>query len=226
MIPRRSPLDPRRWLALVVLMAASAVPAGAQTSSTTLGIGFGPVTAYPDEFEGGGCDGSYAGINIGARRSLSDLVALEGSVTWTGSLATSCALALDALSLPAPVDGATYRRTSLSSKIPGETFWATRIGTVLTPWVAGPVTPLVRVSGGRLWSKELWTWSFGAGLRYGLGSHALVFEVEQWHLGYDVTQETWIYRETAPDELQSSEVLQRRPRPWFIRLGWELTLGR
>jgi hypothetical protein len=88
------------------------------------------------------------------------------------------------------------------------------------------VSPLVRVTGGRLWTKDLWTWTVGAGLRYGLGRQAVVLDVELWNLAYDVTRETWIYRETDDDELQSSEVVRLRPRPWFIRLGWELAVGR
>lgn len=208
------------------MAAVAAHPLSAQASGTTFGIGFGPFKAYPDEFEGGGCEGSYVGFNLGARRPLSSVVAIEGSVAWTGSLATSCVLANDALSRPAPMDGDTYRRTSLAPEIPGETFWATRLGAVVSPWTVGPVTPLLRVTGGRLWSKKLWTWTAGAGLRYGFGRQAVVLDVERWSLAYDVTREMWIYRESAADELQSSEVVERRPRPWFIRLGWELTVGK
>jgi hypothetical protein len=213
-------------IALLVLATVAAPSLSAQPSGTTVGIGVGPITAYPDEFESGGCEGRYVGFNVGAGRSWSNLVAIEGSLTWTGSFASSCTEANDALSLPAPMDGATYRRTSVGPRIPGETFWAGRIGAVLTPWTAGPVSPLVRVTGGRLWTKDLWTWTVGAGLRYGLGRQAVVLDVELWNLAYDVTRETWIYRETDDDELQSSEVVRLRPRPWFIRLGWELAVGR
>lgn len=214
-----------RSLALLILATVAAVPLSAQASGTTFGIGFGPIKAYPDEFEGGGCEGSYVGFNLGARQPLSPRLAVEGSVAWTGSTATSCALANDALSRPAPNDGDTYRRTSLAPEIPGETFWATRLGAVVSPWAGGPVTPLFRVTGGRLWSKKLWTWTAGAGLRYSFGRQAVVLDVERWNLAYDVTEETWIYRESATDELESREVVERRPRPWFIRLGWELTVG-
>lgn len=213
-------------VAVLVWAASNGTSLSAQShrAGTTIGIGFGPFAAYPEEFEGGGCDGRYAGFDIAARRALSDVVAVEGSVTWTGSLATSCALAIDALSRPAPLDGETYRRTSLAPEIPGETFWATRFGAALTPWSIQPVTPFVRVTGGRLWSKELWTWTLGAGLRYGFGRQALVLDIERWNLAYDITREVWVYRANADDELESREVVRRRPGPWFVRLGWELGL--
>ena len=226
MTPQRPHLVVGKTFLALALAAAAALPLSAQAPGTTFGIGVGPIRAYPDDFVGGGCDGSYVGINVGVRRSLSSVVAFEGSVAWTGSLATSCALASDALSLPAPVDGASYTRTSLPSRIRGETFWATRVGAVVAPWSTGPLTPLVRVTGGRLWSKELWTWTVGAGLRYGFGRQAVVVDLERWNLAYDVTRETWIYRTDTADEFQSREMVQRRPRPWFVRLGWELTVGK
>lgn len=214
---------------LAVLMCAVwiAGPLSAQSAppGTTIGIGFGPIAAYPEEFEGGGCDGRYVGANIAARRAVSDLVALEGSIAWTGSVATSCALAVEALSRPAPLDGETYRRTSLAPELRGETFWATRFGAVVTPWSAEPITPFLRATGGRLWSKELWTWTIGGGLRYGFGRQALLLDVERWSLAYDVVQEDWIYRVNTTDDLVGREVVRRRPAPWFIRLGWELGLG-
>lgn len=225
MTPRRRPLAIARTLATIAAMGLLAGPLWAQASGTTVGIGLGPMAAYPDEFEGGGCDGRFIGANVGVRRGLSARVAVEGSVAWTGSVATACYSTGDALSLPAPADGTSYRRTSLAPEIRGETFWATRLGAVVTPWSAEPITPHFRVTGGRLWSKDLWTWTVGAGLRYPLGRQALVLDVELWNLAYDVTREVWIYRESAADELVSSEVDSRRPRPWFFRLGWELTLG-
>ena len=212
-------------LAVLLWVACVGQPLSAQSprSATTIGIGFGPIAAYPDEFEAGGCEGRFVGFNFAARRTLSDLVALEGSVAWTGSVATACAS--DALLRPAPLDGETYRRTSLAPEIPGETFWATRFGAVFTPWSLEPITPFVRATGGRLWSKKLSTWTLGAGLRSGFGRHALVLDVERWHLAYDVVREVWIYRANALDELESRDVVRRRPGPWFIRLGWELGLG-
>ena len=201
----------------------AALPVFAQ-DGTTIGLAFGPITSYPDDFTGGGCDARNVGFNLGARRAVTSSIALEGSVAWTGSVSTSCAA--DALSRPAPLDGETYPVTILPEAIPGETFWATRVGAVVTPWHSGRITPLLRLSGGRLWSKELWTWTWGAGVRYAFGRQGIVVDVERWNLGYDVVEERWVRREAALDQLQSRETIQRRPRPWFIRIGWEIAVGR
>ena len=208
--------------ALAITAAASSAPLVAQ-QGTTLGIGFGPIASYPAEFGGSGCEAHYVGANVAVRRALSARVAAEASVAWTGSVSTSCLA--DALSRPAPQDGETYRYASIPDAINGETFWATRIGAVVTPWEPRTVTPLLRVTGGRLWSKELWTWTFGGGARFALGRHGIVLDVERWHLGYEVTEESWTFRENGPDELQLRETVDRRPRPWFVRVGWDITVG-
>ena len=224
MVSHRPRLSPIPIAILITVAAVFAVgPVGAQ-DGTTIGIGFGPIASYPEEFSGGGCDASNVGFNLGARRGMTSSVALEASIAWTGSVSTSCAA--DALSRPAPLDGETYRRTTLPDPISGETFWATRVGAVVTPWQLGGVTPLVRLSAGRLWSKELWTWTWGAGVRYAFGRQGIVVEFDRWNLGYDAVAETWVYREAAFDELQLRETVERRPRPWFVRVGWELTVGR
>lgn len=223
--PRPSLLSVPMLLTLTAALATmlAATPAGAQ-EGTTIGLGFGPITSYPEDFAGGGCDSRNVGFNLGARRAVASSVALEASVAWTGSVSTSCAA--DALSLPAPLDGETYHVTILPEAIPGETFWATRVGTVVTPWQFGQVTPLLRLSAGRLWSKELWTWTWGAGVRYAFGRQGIVVDFERWNLGYDVVEESWVHREAALDQLQTRETVQRRPRPWFVRVGWELSVGR
>jgi len=214
-------------LPIVILLmltgVLTAAPLRAQ-DGTTIGLGFGPITSYPDDFTGGGCDARPVGFNLGARHAVAPSVALEAGVTWTGSMSTSCVA--DALTRPAPLDGETYRRTIIPEAISGETFWATRLGAVVTPWHSEQVTPLLRLSAGRLWSKELWTWSWGAGVRYAFGRQGIVVEVERWNLGYDVVDERWVYREAALDEFQGRETLERHPRPWFFRVGWEFSIGR
>lgn len=189
----------------------------------TVGLGFGPIAAYPDDFVGTGCDGRSVGANVGARRTVSPSVALEMNVTWTGTATTSCSA--DALSRPAPEDGTEYRHAILPDAIRGETFWATRAGAVVTPWEVGGITTLFRVTAGRLWSKGLWTWTAGAGVRYSFGRQGVVLDIERWHLGYDVIEETWTFRQNATDDLLGREMIERRPRPWFVRLGWEWTVG-
>ncbi len=208
----------------VVLVALIGLGPPVAAQSTIGSVRFGVFGDYPDDFEGGGCDGSYVGMELGLARSIAPSISLEGSVTWTGSAATSCALANDALSLPAPMDGATYTRTILDESIAGETFLATRVGALIAPF-SGALAPRLRVGVGRLWSKQLWTWMGGAGVRYGWTRHGVTLDLERWHLGYDVTQEGWIYREGGPDELQSRESIERRPRPWFLRVGWDFAIG-
>lgn len=213
-------------LGITLLLAFSTWLAGAPLSAqdgTTFGFGFGPITSYPEDFTGGGCDAKTVGANVSARRAVASSVALEASIAWTGSASTSCLA--DALSRPAPPDGTIYHVATVPDAIAGETFWATRVGAVLTPWEVGQVTPLLRLSGGRLWSKELWTWTWGGGVRYAFGRQGIVVEFERWNLGYEVIDETWVFREGALNELQSRETVERRPRPWFVRLGWELSVG-
>jgi hypothetical protein len=179
---------------------------------------------YPADFQGGGCSGDYVGMELGLARSVARSVSLEGGVTWSGSAATSCATANDALSLPVPLDGSPYTRTVFDESIAGETFFATRVGVLLTP-LEGDIAPRFRLGAGRLWSKGLWAWMGGAGLRYGGNRHGITLDLERWNLGYDVTREVWIYREGGMDTLQSSESIERRPRPWFLRLGWDFAIG-
>lgn len=190
---------------------------------TAISLGLGPIASYPEDFRGTGCEGGSVGANVGLLHDLSRHVALDVNVTWTGSTATSCSA--DALSRPAPEDGTLYQYSPLPDVIRGETFWATRAGAVFTPVQLGPTTTLIRLSAGRLWSKRLWTWTLGAGVRHSFGRPGVVVEVERWHFGYDVVQETWTFRQDAPDELQSRQIIERRPRPWFIRLGLEWTVG-
>lgn len=211
---------------VLVLALSLALPGGVVQAQerTSIALGFGPITSYPEDFTGGGCEGRYIGANLGVARTVSAHVALEASVAWTGSTAVSCTL--DALSRPAPEDGTEYRHAILPDAIPGETFWATRVGTVVTPGDVGPITPLLRLTAGRLWSKEMWTWTWGGGVRYGLGRHAILVDVERWHLGYDVLEETWVFRAQSSDQLQARETVERTPRPWFVRIGWEWSVGR
>lgn len=204
---------------VVMLLPGSTLRAQARN---TIGFGFGPVASYPSDFGGSGCDATYVAANVGIGHAISRTVAIEGNVAWTGSMSTSCYA--DALSRPAPEDGDLYHRTETPDAIPGETFWATGLGAVVTPWEFGNVVPLVRVSGGRLWSKGLWTWTWGGGVRYAFGRQRITLSADRWHLGYEISDETWVYREGGPDELRARETLERTPRPWFLRVGWEVAV--
>lgn len=200
-------------------------PGLAAQGGTSFSFGFGVFADYPSDFQGTGCSGRHGGFTARLGREVSRVATVDADVTWTGSVfATSCVA--DALSRPAPPDGTAYTHTELGPTIRGETFFASRLGVTVAPWPDHSVSPSVRVGGGRLWDKELWAWTYGAGARVGRGRHGLLLEAERWSFGYDVRVERWVYRATGPDDLQDVTIQTRRPGPWLLRASWVWRVGR
>lgn len=211
---------------LVVVAALLACTGLAAQSMPNERIGFGIAVGmfanYPQDFDSGACESKTAGVRATVMRWLTSAVALEGTATLTGSSGSIGGIACtDALAAP-PTPDVPYERVVVDERIRGQTFFATNVAAAVDPLPDRHASPRLRVGAGRLWDKGLWTWTHGVGVRWRLGSHTIVADVERWNLGYDVRAETRVRRVDDSEELLASAVRRRQPRPIFLRIGWEM----
>ena len=209
-----------RSLAVAVLLAGTSLPLSAQSTPgrLDLGLSVGVFDDYPRHFVEP-CEATWTGVSGTATRWLTRAVGLEGSATLTGNAGgMGCA---DALFAP-PTPDVPYDQTVVDERIRGQSFFATSVGVVADALPASGVSPRFRLVGGRLWDKGMWTWSYGAGLRFRMGDSALVAGIEQWRMGYDVTVETRVVRTDQTVDLLASTTERESPNPIFLRFGWEL----
>jgi hypothetical protein len=200
--------------AAVAMVAAEVSVASVAAQETAGGIDLSASAGLFADYPGG--------LVTGAARDDTRGLALEASLVASFGIGeVSCAYP----GAPAPPDGGLYNRATLDDQVAGQSFVATTLAAVLEPLPHSMVGPRLRLGGGRLWDKRLWTWLYGAGLRFNFGRNAITADIERWHLGYDLSLELWIYRADGPDELQRVEVLPRRSKPYLLRLGWTRTIG-
>jgi len=214
----------KRSAALVGAIGLPGILAGQESNAARydVGVGLGVFADYPSAFAAGSCRPiNPGGLTAFLRRSAGAFVSVEGMATVTGAAGAACADAL----IAAPRDGEIITRTFMDDHLGGETFFATELAAVLHPMRKRRLAPRLRIGAGRLWDKRLWHWTYGAGARLRLGSHAIAFDVQRWNLGYDIRREQSIYRDSGAHELQSVETVRQSPRPWQFRLSWERRIG-
>jgi hypothetical protein len=209
-----------RSLVVAILLAAATQPLAAQPTPgrVDLGLSVGVFEDYPRHFIEP-CTATWTGFSATATRWMARSLAVEGSATLTGTAgAIGCT---DALFAPLPID-VPYERVVVDERIRGQSFFATNVGMVFDALPASNVSPRLRLVGGRLWDKGIWTWSYGAGLRFRMGESALIAGIEQWRMGYDVAVETRVARSDQSNELLATRTEREAPDPILFRVGWEL----
>jgi hypothetical protein len=209
-----------RSLVGAILLAAAVAPLSAQPTpgQVDVGLSVGVFEGYPRHFVEP-CTATWTGFSASATRWMARSLALEGTATLTGNAGgMGCP---DALFAPLPPD-VPYERVVVDERIRGQSFFATNVGMVYDALPASGVSPRLRLVGGRLWDKGIWTWSYGAGLRFRMGTSALIVGVEQWRMGYDVAVETRVLRTDQSVELLGARTEREAPDPVLFRVGWEL----
>ncbi len=210
---------------MAVISLAVTGPLTAQStnaSDLSLGLSVGPFADYPSQFSPRFCKQGAGGATGKVSYWATAFFALEASATVaTARGDMECFFPLS----PAPNDGDSFSRPVFDDAIRGQSFFATNLAAVFEPLATRTVSPRVQVGVGRLWDKKLGNWFYGGGLRFRFGSNAIVADVERWNLSFDLRREVLIFRNNGAHELQSFEIIPQSPRPYLIRLGWELRIS-
>ena len=188
-----------------------------------IGVGAGFFSDVPEPFEEPFCEVNAAGLGGSAGWRVLDWLVLEGSALITGQLGgEDCVLPARA---PLPRDTELVE-TFYDETVEGVDFLATHASVVVEPFRHWPVSPRVRGGAGWIWQKNLFNWTWGAGLVYRFGGYAFYTDVDQWYTAIDELQETVIYRTGGGREVLSSETITRTYTPWVVRFGLEFALPR
>lgn len=207
--------------ALAALVCASAASAQAAPSATEVGLVAGAFTDYPPAFAEDGCEVHVRTLAADARYWPAEILAIEGAAIVSGSVGgQQCFRAA-----PWPI-GQPFERVVYDDEIAGASFFATTLAAVFEPFRGADLNPRARLAWGRMWSKRLPFWLVGGGLRYKLGRHAILFDLERWKLSIDATREVVIMPATGPIEIQSVEPVTFHEAPYLIRVGWTIAIGR
>jgi hypothetical protein len=127
---------------------------------------------------------------------------------------------------PVPLDTPIQERR-FDDGVRGGTFVASHLSALVEPWRMAPVSPRARIGVGRIWGRGLNDWQWGLGMRYRFGRHSLVMDLDWWKVDVPEYLETVIYPSTGEGrQVQSSERIERNYRPFNVRVGWELSVGR
>ena len=210
--------------AVTALFASLAsLPAAAQsTTRYDVGVGAGFFSDVPEPFEERFCEVNAAGLGGSAGWRALDWLVLEASALITGQLGgEDCTLP----GAPLPRDTELVE-TFYDETVEGVDFLATHASAVVEPFRHWPVSPRVRGGMGWIWQKNLFNWTWGAGLVYRFGGYAFYTDVDQWNTAIDELQETVIYRTGGGREVLSSETITRTYTPWVVRFGLEFALPR
>jgi hypothetical protein len=202
------------------------VPGDGRAQSTIrydVGVGAAFFVDLPEPFQEQYCEANAAGLGGSIGWRALEWLVLEGSALITGELGGgTCAIPSLA---PVPLDTPIIE-TFYDDSMEGVGFFATHASAVIEPFRSRPVSPRVRGGVGWLWQKNLFDWTWGAGVVYRFGPYALSTDVEQWNMDIDQRQETVIYRSGGGRELQSTETITRTYSPWVVRFGVEFAFPR
>ena len=206
---------------VVLALVGLGAPVSGQAQETRgfdVGLAVGRFVDYESAFSPRFCSHDLGVVSGKVGFWVTPRVAIEGSAAVsTGVGDEACFFP----GVPAPRDGDAFRRPAFPDGFIGTSFVATHLSAMLEPLPKSTLSPRVRAGVGRLWGKELGNWFYGGGLRFRLGSHAIVADVERWNFDYEFRSELLIFRDSGAHELQSFEVIREEEKPFLIRIGWE-----
>lgn len=213
--------------ALAIAVVASLLVAQSASAQTGMrydaAIGAGFFVDVPEPFQEQYCEANAAGLGGSVGWRVLDWLVLEGSALLTGELGgETCAIPTLA---PIPPD-TPILETSYDEDVEGVDFLTTHVSLVIEPFREWAVSPRLRGGAGWIWQKDLFNWTYGAGLVYRFGRYAFYTDVDRWNTPIDELQETVIYRTGGGREVQFSETITRTYEPWVVRFGLEFAFPR
>ena len=216
-------------VAVAVAIAVAGMLVGVESASAQSGtrydasVGAGFFVDVPEPFQEPFCDARAAGLGGSIGWRALDWLVLEGSALLTGQLGGETCTTPGLAPLPRDTP---LVETFYDEDVEGVDFLATHASLVIEPFRDWSVSPRLRGGAGWIWQKNLFNWTYGAGLVYRFGLYALYTDVDRWNTPIDELQETVIYRTGGGREVQSSETITRTYQPWVVRFGLEFAFPR
>lgn len=198
-------------------------PRASAFRASTLEIGVTTVVVdhYPRQLSDARCETRALGFGaVVVFRPLSFL-ALEGAAYLAESSDPFCPLPAEASGAPVPL-GVPVGRRRFPDDLKDPTLVSTDLTLLVEPMAESTLGVGGRLGVGRLVNKDLWRWSFGAGLRARFGRHTISLDLERWLLDIDGFDETVVYEEGGGVTVLSSQPLVEQERALAVRLGWRM----
>ena len=191
-----------------------------QVSEVSVGGGF--FIDFPSPLHERYCEGSVLSGEVTASRAVFPWLSIEASGSASGAMG-SMMCATPALA-PIPQDTEILEYGYAVER--GPSIFTLRGLAVIEPFAGWQPSPRLRVGVGGIVNKSLPLWTWGLGVRYRFGSHAVIVDLDRWRIGIEEWQERVIYPSTgARRRVLARDTVPRLFQPVVVRFAWSFELG-